>query len=604
MLVGILLTGALVGAAVAIPLFQTASQGIDEVTEVSAKARAAAFSYRMQAYESVALQFTSRSEIRKRLARYLEGEWSLTELVHFNEPRLGDALAQSEVAHGLIRFARDQEVTARIGITAHPNRIVPNFSLPAGHTDTQVMVVADIPMLLVQAPIYEQGDRLLGVDVVFFCLDDIAEMLADEGMFGANSDQWLIYWPDKLLLGAEPETGFQQLSLLATKPAIPQEQEDITTGLLPTALRIDGQVRFYAPLKEDWGLVVALPEHSLYQPAYYELAWAVLAVLMLMLLGAMFTGRTIGPLVRQLDEKNTVLHDQAAELKLAASVFEGTQEPILITDLNQIILRANHAFTRLTGYSAKQAMGCSLADFLTQTDKDLQPAEQVEQINRHLVGHDSWQGELYYARKDQTPMPALQTVSVVKDDDNRPVRLIHIFNDITQEKAARLHMKHQAEHDALTGLANRVALVDRLEQLLEEQTPVAVLFVDLDRFKEINDNFGHQVGDQLLQEVAQRLRERLRETDVAGRLGGDEFVVLLEGQNAEESATIVANDLIESLTEEIVIEQNHYQVGCSIGIALYPQDAEDADTLLQFADKAMYASKEAGGNCYHLHQSE
>ncbi|HHQ69089.1 MAG TPA: diguanylate cyclase [Halothiobacillaceae bacterium] len=595
-LFGILLTGALVAAAVAIPLFQTASHGINEVTAVTTEAKAASFAHRFDAYRGVAQQFTSRTELRLRLERYLNGEWDLTELRQYTEPRLADSLAQSEEAHGLIRFARDGAVTAHIGQAASPDSVEVDYQLAPGETRTAISKVNEIPMLEVQAPIFDDENQLIGVDVVFFYLGDIAAMLADDTRFGSEVEKCLLHWPSNLILKAGDSDLIQVIDGIESR-LLSADASNYVAGIVPSALNPDKRVRFYAPLADsNWGLMVALPEHSLYQPAYLELAWAVLAVVVLMLIGSIATSRTIGPLIKELGEKNKALREQAAELRLAASVFEGTHEPIIITDMCQNVLRVNQAFCRIIGCDASRAIGQPLANFLSTTEKNLKPEQQVDQINRHLETHDSWQGELNYARLNQPPMPALQTVSVVRDGDNHPQRLIHIFNDITQEKAAHRHLKHQAEHDALTGLLNRFAIINRLEQVISEQREAAILFIDLDRFKVINDTHGHQVGDELLRQVASRMQERLRKTDVIGRLGGDEFLVLLDGHADPKAARTVSQQLVKGLAAPFEIDGLSLNVGCSIGVAIFPRDGLEADELIKKADADMYNAKAAGGD--------
>jgi len=210
-----------------------------------------------------------------------------------------------------------------------------------------------------------------------------------------------------------------------------------------------------------------------------------------------------------------------------------------------------------------------------------------------------WQGELWNRRKNGEVYPEHLTINSVKDAQGTVINLIGIFSDISERKMAEERIQHLAHYDTLTGLPNRALFSDRLQQALiyahRNQSSVALLFLDLDRFKQINDTLGHGVGDQLLQMVSQRLLECVREQDTVSRQGGDEFIAVLPGTDRD-GADLVAEKILNAVIQPYVIEGHDLRVSCSIGIALYPSQAQDVDALVKYADVAMYQAKEGGRN--------
>ena len=297
-----------------------------------------------------------------------------------------------------------------------------------------------------------------------------------------------------------------------------------------------------------------------------------------------------------------IVHDiserVAAErsLREAATVFESTSEAIMITDSNGVIRRINQAFTNMTGYSAAEAIG--------QTPRLLKSGRQDELFYKNmwarLLAQGRWEGELWNKRKNGDIFPAWQIVSTVRDDQGRGVGFVALFIDITQKKRDEDEIAYRANYDALTGLPNRNLLAERLSQALKqarrEGSRVAVMFIDLDFFKQVNDTLGHAVGDRLLQLVAERMRMCVRETDTIARLGGDEFVILLMDIDAIAPAGIIAEKLIGQMVEPFVIEGNEIHIGASIGITIFPDDGRDIDTLFRNADLAMYRATTMGRN--------
>ncbi|HEY6897973.1 MAG TPA: EAL domain-containing protein, partial [Rhodocyclaceae bacterium] len=290
------------------------------------------------------------------------------------------------------------------------------------------------------------------------------------------------------------------------------------------------------------------------------------------------------------------------QLRQAAAVFHSTREGIVVTDLSGSICAVNPAFSEITGYDEAEVLG--------QRNSLLKSSHHDEDFYRHMwaaiVEHGGWQGEIWNRRKNGEPYPIWMTISTVRNQQGKPMNYVGVFSDITRIKESEADLKRMAHHDALTGLPNRLLLLSRLEHavVLSGRTGSrgAVLFIDLDRFKDVNDSLGHPVGDELLQYVARRLQGRLREADTLARLGGDEFVVLLEGINSPDDAALVAETLIDQLRSPCLLSGGHsIYLGCSIGISLYPEDSNDPNELIQFADTALYQSKNQGRGVFNFY---
>jgi diguanylate cyclase (GGDEF)-like protein/PAS domain S-box-containing protein len=289
------------------------------------------------------------------------------------------------------------------------------------------------------------------------------------------------------------------------------------------------------------------------------------------------------------------------ERRLAAAVFTNTQEGVVITDSTGRILAANPSVVTITGYSRAELIGNTMRR-LQSGRHDRAFYDALWQAVR-TTGY--WQGEIWNRRKNGEVYPELLTISTVRDEKGEIVNYVGSFSDITTWKRSQQRMEHLAHHDALTGLPNRLMLLSRLEHAVSkarrDQGLGAVLFLDLDRFKQVNDTLGHPAGDALLIAVAKRLRERLRDSDTLARLGGDEFVIVLEDLAARNQAASLAQELIARLAEPFDLSDGHTaRIGGSIGIALFPADGTEPDALIKRADVALYEAKQAGRGTYRF----
>lgn len=292
------------------------------------------------------------------------------------------------------------------------------------------------------------------------------------------------------------------------------------------------------------------------------------------------------------------------KLRLLGRIFSSTQDAIAITDADQNIIDVNPAFSAITGYSREEVIGQSHQ--ILSSDK--QPPEFYSQMWQKIQEQGYWQGEIWNRKKSGEVYAELLTISELKNINGNITNFVGIFSDITRGKQQQEELKLLAHYDVLTKLPNRILFTDRFQQAVahskRNQELLAVCFLDLDDFKPINDNFGHEVGDQLLVEVAHRITECIREEDTVARLGGDEFSLLLGNIVSLEHSQQTIERVHQSLAKPYNINGISHQVTASSGITLYPLDEGDVDTLLRHADQAMYLAKQAGRNCYQLFNVE
>jgi len=288
------------------------------------------------------------------------------------------------------------------------------------------------------------------------------------------------------------------------------------------------------------------------------------------------------------------------KLNLSARVFSDTHEGITITDANQIIIDVNPAFCEITGYSRDEIIG--------HTPSMLNSGKQSPQFYKEmwkvLNKHRHWQGEIWNRTKHGVLYAELLTVSALTNDNDEVINYVGMFSDITQTKRQQEELTLMAHYDVLTELPNRSLFVDRFKQAIAHskrtKTQLAVCFLDLDKFKPINDNYGHEAGDQILIEVAQRISNCIREEDTVSRQGGDEFTLLLNDISSTNQCEQTLTRIHLALAQPYLIDDTQHSLSASSGFTLYPDDDGDIDTLLRHADQAMYQSKQLGRNQFHF----
>ncbi len=288
------------------------------------------------------------------------------------------------------------------------------------------------------------------------------------------------------------------------------------------------------------------------------------------------------------------------QLRLASSVFKSSSEAITVTDENNRIIAVNPAFTRVTGYTAQEVVG--------QDPKILASGRQgksfYQTMWQALNESGQWQGEIWNRRKNGEMYAEWLSINAIRDESGKIIRRIAMFSDLTERKKAEEVIWQQTNYDQLTGLPNRRLFGDRLHQELRraqrEHRSLAVMFIDLDRFREVNEAHGHDIGDGLLVEAARRILSAVRETDTVSRFSGDEFIVALPLPPSTEPELVerVAQTVLQRIAEPFAIGSEHAFLSASIGIALYPSDATDVDSLMKCVDQALNAAKASGTNHY------
>lgn len=300
----------------------------------------------------------------------------------------------------------------------------------------------------------------------------------------------------------------------------------------------------------------------------------------------------------------TARKEREESLRRAGQVFDHAVDAILLVDRDHRVLAANRAYTELTGYPVEEVIGMELPSLRL----GLQDRAFYDRLRTQLDAHRHWEGELWGRRRDGSTIFLRAAVSPISDGDGTVSSYMVMLSDISERRRAVERARHQAEHDALTGLPNRILFMDRLGQALatvaRQHRQFALMFIDLDHFKAVNDQHGHEVGDAVLQEVAHRLRRCVRRVDTVSRLGGDEFVVLLADVGGVDQAAHVAATIMQSVARPVEAAGVPLRLSVSIGIAICPSDGDDPKTLLRHADVAMYHAKESGRSAFHFFSQE
>lgn len=411
----------------------------------------------------------------------------------------------------------------------------------------------------------------------------LAQNSTKSGIWDLTLQDGHLHWDDRMyaLYGVTPEN-FNNTDEAWQQFIHPEDREQ-TLKKFEQALDGDGSLNTQFRIVRSDGTVLYLEANALVQ---YDSNGKPCRV----------TGINRDITERKLDEER---------LRLAASVFHHAHEGIVITDANARIIDINPTFTLITGYTRDEVLGNTPALLRSGHHAD----DFYEQMWRDLKRDDFWRGEIWNRQKNGDSFAELLTISTVRDQEKNVSHYVGVFSDITTLKEQQTRLELLAKYDALTQLPNRVLLADRLQQARAQARrsgkPLAVCYLDLDNFKPINDRFGHQAGDALLVEVAQRLASHMRDSDTASRLGGDEFVLLLTQLQSKKEYQTALHRILHSLSQPYqLLDGFEVNITASIGVTLFPADNADSDTLLRHADQAMYIAKQSGRNRYHLFDPE
>jgi diguanylate cyclase (GGDEF)-like protein/PAS domain S-box-containing protein len=297
---------------------------------------------------------------------------------------------------------------------------------------------------------------------------------------------------------------------------------------------------------------------------------------------------------RSLHEREEARREREAGQRVIQAAFASISDAIVVTDAENRIRLVNPAFTRITGYDAAEVIGRDPA-MLASGKHD---RVFYDSLWLGLKQHGHWQGEVWNRTKAGVIYPEWLSITAIRDERGRLEGYVGTFADISDRKRREARIRWRAEHDSLTGLANRASFEGLLHELVHEahvhEHPLAVLFIDLDGFKAVNDRLGHGHGDKVLRRAAKRLRNTVRAGDLVARQGGDEFIVVLNPLNRVEDAVRVAEKIVASMGEPFAIGEHVAHIGASVGVAVYPEHADTPDTLITAADHAMYRAKQGG----------
>ncbi|MGR9013698.1 MAG: EAL domain-containing protein [Gammaproteobacteria bacterium] len=437
--------------------------------------------------------------------------------------------------------------------------------------------------------------RVVPVNNVHDALTMVSNGKVDAYIGDAASANYAIKKEGMLNLGFSGDSGYKSLHRMAATKANPE------------LASILAKVLADIPLSEKEAIQNRWMSLK-YNPGIKSQTVLLYAISALLLLG-IIVGWNIR-LRRKINKQKQVEEEQ----RMAASVFASTQEGILITDAQRIIIDLNPAFTSITGYSRDEVLGKKPSLLKSGLHDDRYYEAMWQAINQQ--GY--WRGEVWNRKKGGEIFAEWLTISAVTDKQGKITHYIGTSNDITQLKEQERKLELVAHYDPLTGVPNRILLADRMHlafaQTKRDNCLMAVGYLDLDGFKPVNDKLGHQAGDQLLIEVALRIKNALREGDTIARLGGDEFVFLLLGLEKVEDCEITLHRLLQVISEPVAIGSQTVSVSASIGISIFPEDCmdesvpiddnTDPDTLLRQADQAMYQAKQDGKNCFHIYNLE
>lgn len=313
-----------------------------------------------------------------------------------------------------------------------------------------------------------------------------------------------------------------------------------------------------------------------------------------------------GEITHYIALKQPIDEEKAAQekLRLASTVFDSATEAIMVTNADRLIEMVNPAFQRITGYSEKEVVGRTPSILKSGKHSD----EFYDELYKALKQRGTWEGEIWNRRKNAEIYPQWLMISTRKDQLGNLEGYVALFADITKRKEDEALIRQQANYDSITSLPNRNLFVDRLNQAIaiseRNQSKTALLFIDLDRFKYVNDTYGHHIGDLLLHQVADRLEVEVRKSDTVARLGGDEFAVIIPNIEKPTVVDVVARKILSSLSKPYDIKGNSAHISCSIGIAFYPDHSVQPETLIINADSAMYRAKQGGRNKHEYYSED
>ena len=596
-IIAVVLTGIVIAAIVAIPLInQLHTQASNSARNV-ADAKTENIQSILDQHQDLARQTASRSELARVMSEYVDGKLAIGVARTFSRPRLQDAANIIDNLAALIRYDASGNELVRVGPLAAS--LPDTIPLPTGLDFRKYRLAngdTSKPLLHATGTIEHGGERV-GTDLLLFDLSPL------QGALLTNA------WSNICLLD-DARTRRVELDPVSKMPGLfPASQcltakEQLAADKQPRNVRLTdpegGSVlAFMRPLDNyNWEVHMNSRVSEVYAQVINDITISVAIIALLSLMAGLVVWRSLRPLMHALVSQASEIAKSTEELRLAHQVVEHTQEAIAICKTDFTIVRANPAFLDRAQTTARGLSGRNIMEFLDAGNQDRDPVG--ERLHRQLIAEGAWQGEVWLRNPKGEVFPNLLTVSAVRNNQGQISQYILTFSDISERVKNEKQMARLAHYDQLTGLPNRAALENYLQQAIEQARRsnghFALMFLDLDKFKPVNDTHGHPVGDELLRVVAKRLKHCMRSGDIVGRTGGDEFVVITGPLNGDDGARHIAEKMIATLNEVFQIQGHTIGIGVSVGIALYPDNGMTAEDLMREADAAMYRVKAGGRN--------
>ena len=591
----LVLVGLIAAGLTAHAYYQQARDRADLVQQSALQNHGLAVAQYFDRLEDIAWQVASRSRIRDELEAYNRGEVDRQALREFTHDKLEDALRPSGAA-GIIRLDAEGRKVLSVGDTAPDSIYWPEVE--PGMRETRMrdhLAWEGRAYVMIAVPILSRDDDWLGADILVFPAEALGSVM--EGVAEGRNGAYL-EGPEGVVLRVDDIT-WSLIPTGAGEPVAPALQQ--ARGGSAALQRGNGEVVFSAPVREDWGLAVALPTDELYEGMAVHLALPVALVLGMALLSALGLSGVIRPLSRQVVAQSEALERASEE-----------QEDLLEYASGFVYRFDRSGRARYVSAGVERVLGRTMDRLPEGTLRAL-----VEPFLPYLEGtavpiDGGSDADLPPARTEVLDADGhrvmLELNARVRYDGDRVVDIFGVARDVTSREEARRRVSHLANYDPLTELPNRTQLDERLARAIErcrhQDERLAVLFVDLDGFKYVNDSLGHHRGDELLEAVAGRLLDAVDPHSTIARHGGDEFVVLTERIHATTEAEAVAHGLLRALDAPFHVAGQELFIGASIGISVFPDDAATPDMLIRNADSAMYRAKARGRNNVQLYTAD
>lgn len=563
------------------------------------------FSERIQ---DVTRQINSRTRIRQALENYNNGQISHQKLVEISQSKLEDALqtphpideSALDVA-AIVRYDRSGQPVLQVGLPVPQQFWLLPPHRPAPFTLGTPFEYNGRRYLIAQSTIVNPttGD-MVGTDVVWLHTHQLEAILEGSEQNARTRDLFLLTCQNQQVrrclgfhaLDRDRETALNRAIAILSNPLRDRSQLDLESeGILVTGAMVP---------QTDWWVFVLQDKREVYAALNRQIPGIVAAILLLGILQTLAIALLLRPLAGSVLVRSQQLQAMLNKLRAACE-----QSPVstVITDNRGIIEYVNPKFEEITGYAAAEVIGKN-PNLLKSGHTSPQ---EYQQLWETILSGKVWYGQFRNRRKNGQLFWESALIAPIKDDRDCITHFVGIKEDITERKATEAALHYQARYDALTGILNRFSAFEEIQQVLTRSqldlSRTAVIFLDLDRFKTINDTLGHDAGDRLLQEIAKRLQRCLRSSDIVARIGGDEFLIVLPNLDLPKDASVVVQKLLKTIDLPMRLHNEEITVSASTGIAIYPDDSRDIGELMQYADTAMYAAKRDGGNTFRFFQA-